>query len=335
MLIACSGGADSVALVRALVALFEEFSDTNESICERKINVAHFNHQWRGAESDGDERFVRDLCHAWQLPLTVGTAEDTKSAAQRSEEAAREARYKFLTETAYQVGARYVVTAHTASDRIETMLHNMFRGSGLAGVSRPALFSELSDELLLVRPMLGCFRTDVEANLRELTQAYRTDSSNADQRFRRNFIRQSVLPMIRGTYGKQVDERLLAFSNIAEESLELQRRLALRYLDEIAKHESAPERRPEDGAASVELPGEGIVREDWIIVREAIDLEWQKCGWAKQAMSRDHWLQIRSAWELTRQDELSAEDAIHANLPDDIQLVLRQGWIVLRKTPLR
>ncbi len=232
LLVAVSGGADSVALLRAMLNLTDQ---------PQFIHVAHFNHQWRGEESDGDEQFVRDLCSRLDVHLTCRRASEasndiagdrsSQGKSVRSEQVARELRYAFLTRTAYSIGARYVVTAHSASDRVETMLHNLCRGTGLAGVAVPTLFRDLDEELVLARPLLHVTRTQVLQYLEAIDQSYRCDSSNSDETLKRNFIRHRVLPLLREIYGEHVDDHLLNYSHLAEEAAEALRFYALQWLD--------------------------------------------------------------------------------------------------------
>ncbi len=158
LLLAISGGADSVALTRAMMRVSHH---------PHLVEIAHYNHGWRGMESEQDEEFVRKLGEEVGARVHVARASDSGSrTALRSEEAARAARYQYLTSVAYSIGARHVLTAHTASDRVETMLHNLFRGTGIPGVRGVKLTRNLDDELLLVRPLLHVTRSEIEAYLR-------------------------------------------------------------------------------------------------------------------------------------------------------------------------
>ena len=121
MLLAVSGGADSVSMLRAAVRLTGNTS---------MLVVGHFNHLWRGSESDRDQAFVSQLAARHGLACRLGRENSSAVGQAQSEESAREQRYRFLEATAYETGARYVLTAHTADDRVETMLHNLFRGTG-------------------------------------------------------------------------------------------------------------------------------------------------------------------------------------------------------------
>ena len=129
VLAAVSGGADSVGLLRAMAAVRQPGSG--------RLMVAHYNHRWRGAASDADETFVRDLSRQLNLPCEVGRSDSVGGMAglgHGGESAARAARYDFFRATADRVAARYVATAHTATDQAETILHRILRGTGLRGL---------------------------------------------------------------------------------------------------------------------------------------------------------------------------------------------------------
>ena len=281
------------------------------------IHVAHFNHQWRGAESDADEQFVRELSNRLALPLVAIRADAFDgSLTQRTEQAAREARYAFLTQTAYSVGARYVVTAHTASDRIETVLHNLCRGTGLNGVATPTCFRSLDQDLVLARPLLKCTRTQIINYLNEIEQEFRNDSSNLNTAYKRNFIRHKLLPLIESEYGEQVQQRLYDFSEIAEEASRALRFYANAWLETFTTSSSADR--------ELIFACTAIRNTPWPVVQMALETCWNKMQWPRQAMSRTHWLQIR---ELARVDETSKNWQMKLNLPGNLWVSTKEGWI--------
>ncbi len=178
--VALSGGADSVALLSVMRELSKEFGFT--------VYAAHLNHCLRGQESDRDEEFVRLLCESWGVRLFCEKA-DVKGFADANglsiELAARRVRYEFLE----RVGVGVIATAHTASDNIETFLHNAVRGSGLRGITGiPPKRGRF------IRPFLDVTREDVEQYCAEKGLAFCVDSTNADEQYTRNFIRHSVVP---------------------------------------------------------------------------------------------------------------------------------------------
>ncbi|MBX3423161.1 MAG: tRNA lysidine(34) synthetase TilS [Pirellulaceae bacterium] len=294
LLVAVSGGADSVALLRAIVELTD-----NRNL----IQVAHFNHGWRGADSDADQQFVGQLSQSLGVEFVTASAANTVQSAERpgrSEESARRQRYRFLIHGAYQWGARYVLAAHTASDRIETMLHNLCRGTGLAGVSTPRLTRPLADELLLVRPLIHCYREQIEEYLQRLGQSYRQDTTNTDEKYRRNFLRQTIMPLLRTAYGPHVDKRLYAFSQIAEQSLVVQQQLAQQYWQQ-AQHLSqaaiSAGRLPPDRRNGICLPSAKLLPVAWPILLQVLQNQWQQRQWPQQSLRRSHWELIRHSWE--------------------------------------
>ena len=179
VLVALSGGADSVALLRALQAL------------AYPVRAFHLNHCLRGAESDRDEAFCRALCAELGVPLTVERIDvaAARAAGEGIEAAARRIRYTRLTAAAQGVK---IATAHTADDNLETMLFHLVRGTGpkgLAGI--PPVRGQV------IRPLLSVTRAAVEAYLHALGQDYVTDSTNADDAYTRNRIRHEVVPVLR------------------------------------------------------------------------------------------------------------------------------------------
>ncbi len=154
--VAVSGGADSVALLRVLLDLRAELGIV--------LTVAHFNHQLRAAESDGDEQFVAELARNLELPFFAGRADVSEHATTRKlslEQAARDLRYRWLHQLAVQENLNAVATGHTLDDQAETVLMKFLRGAGTRGLGsiRPILMLE---HVPVVRPMLETSRADVE-----------------------------------------------------------------------------------------------------------------------------------------------------------------------------
>lgn len=175
---AVSGGADSVALLFALYLLKEKL--------EIQLSAAHFNHHLRGEESDRDERFVRELCQRYDIPLHVGGGEVTPGK-KGLEAAARDARYAFLRRLPGKIA-----TAHTADDNAETVLLHLVRGTGLKGLGGITPVSAN-----VIRPMLGIQRQEVEAFLAEWSLPHIEDSSNGGDAFLRNRLRHHVMPLLK------------------------------------------------------------------------------------------------------------------------------------------
>lgn len=181
--VALSGGADSVCLLYALGELRDRYNI--------EISAIHVNHQLRGAESDRDEAFVRDLCEKEGVPLTVKRV-DVKTLAEQTgdsiELAARNARYAAFKE----LDCTLVATAHTADDNLETVIYNMTRGSGLKGVCG---IPPVRDSF--VRPLIFCSRAEIEEYLSQKKASFVIDSSNLSDDYTRNFIRHNVVPLLK------------------------------------------------------------------------------------------------------------------------------------------
>ncbi|MCR9296383.1 MAG: tRNA lysidine(34) synthetase TilS [bacterium] len=318
LLLAVSGGADSVAMFRVILRMHGQAS---------LVEVAHFNHLLRGAESDADEAFVQNLCGHHAVNCWIGKPEKNGPPIQ-SEDSARVARYRFLEQTAYRIGARYVLTAHTASDRAETMLHNLFRGTGLTGVRSIQATRNLGSELVVVRPLIRCSRKNVIDYLAELGQDFRHDSSNRDVSFRRNQIRHEILPAIRSSYGDRLDERLLAF---ADEIAELEAwilGMAEQYLEQVEQllaERFGTVRQFGAHDREICLPRNQILPVDWPVLRSALSIRYHQLDWPLGKMSRGHWNTVRAMHQQTGNESPSL------NLPGGLELSLQEDWLFIRR----
>lgn len=274
MLLAVSGGADSVALLRAMRALKSEGPG--------RLAVAHFNHRLRGERSDADARFVAALCQGLDLNCTMAVADDllANTTGDGLEAAARAARYEFLRTTAEQSGARYLVTAHTVDDQAETILHHVLRGTGLAGLAGMHATRVLSPAVTLVRPMLDITRDEVLAYLGALGQEYREDPMNRDLQFTRNRIRHELLPLVKREYSPSVVESLVRLGNLAADANRVIEAAALELLETCLI---------ESSAAGVSLDCRPLAGQDRHLVREMLIAVWQRQGWPLQAMGFAQW----------------------------------------------
>jgi tRNA(Ile)-lysidine synthase len=221
--VAVSGGADSVALLRLLLELRKKVGFV--------LSVVHFNHQLRGAESDGDEQFVAMLARRHKLDLFHETGDVAAHAAEKHlslETAAREMRYRYFRQLLLEGRLNRIATGHTLDDQAETVLLKMVRGAGsrgLAGiypklaVSRSQLSAPSSSQrpdVSIVRPLLGTRRRDLEAYLVALEQGWREDKSNRDLRHMRNRVRHGILPRLERYLNPAVRQ---AFAETAEIAL--------------------------------------------------------------------------------------------------------------------
>ena len=219
VLLAVSGGPDSVALLIGWSKLAAERDD--------QLHVAHLDHRLR-PDSAEDAQFVEALTQQLGITCHLALADSAlaEQAGRSLEEAARHARYQFLTETARSLGAAAVATGHHADDQAETVLHAILRGTGIHGLAGMPRERALGPTLRLIRPMLGIRRHQIEEYLSVLDQPTRTDDSNSDRRFTRNRLRADLLPHLRQTYNPRVDDALLRLARLAEDSSRLLRRQA-------------------------------------------------------------------------------------------------------------
>lgn len=206
VVIGVSGGSDSVCLAHLLLHLAPQF--------RLRLHVAHLNHELRGDASDADARHVSELARAWGLPCTVERVDVNSIAAMHRlslEEAARQARYAFLAGIAQQTGAQRIAVGHHADDQAETVLMHFLRGSGVAGMrgmlpsmplsdyrASPERASKVSaEEVVLIRPLLGERRAEIEDYCAQNALETRFDRSNSDTSFHRNRLRHELLPILR------------------------------------------------------------------------------------------------------------------------------------------
>ncbi len=212
LLVAVSGGPDSVCLLHILVKLQDELGI--------KLHVAHLDHQLRGAESAADAQYVSDLAHRLGIPATI-EQRDVKTYQTRQrislEEAAREVRYAFLAQVARSIGASRVAVGHTADDHIETILMHLIRGTGTRGL-RGLEASTRWQSVLIIRPLLEVSRQETANYCHRHKLMPRLDASNLSLSPLRNRIRQQLLPLLR-SYNPQVAEALLRTARIAGDDL--------------------------------------------------------------------------------------------------------------------
>ncbi|MCE9605220.1 MAG: tRNA lysidine(34) synthetase TilS [Planctomycetia bacterium] len=277
VVVAVSGGADSVALLRALAAL-------RPPAAGGRLIAAHLNHGLRGEESDGDARFVAELAARLGIESVVSNGDVALSARERGdgvEEAARELRYRFLVDTARSRGARYIATAHTRDDQAETLLQRIVRGTGLAGLGGiPRVRPLDGDTIGLIRPMLMLRRCEIVEYLESIGQPYRIDSSNVDRAYTRNRVRHDLLPLLAQEYNPQVVD---ALSRLAIQAEEL-RDFAAALVEPLLR---AAVTRSERGA--FELDCTALANQPRYLVREVLTTAWNAAGLPLQAMGFDEW----------------------------------------------
>ncbi len=227
ILVALSGGPDSVALLYVLLALKPEYDLT--------LYLAHLNHKLRGAESDGDESFARKLASDLKLKFFSRRVDVKKEAKKRKltiEEAARELRYRYLQEVAEKVKADKIALGHQADDQAETFLMRLIRGAGARGLSGiPAKRGKI------IRPLIQIRREEIENFLKTKRIACRQDSSNYLTDFNRNKIRLKLLPILKRQFNPKIVESLNRAADILSLQAEYVREKSRQTLKRIGTRE--------------------------------------------------------------------------------------------------
>jgi tRNA(Ile)-lysidine synthase len=234
LLVAVSGGPDSVCLLHILVGLQEEL--------KVRLHVAHLNHQLRGTESEADADYVSDLGRQWGIPVTT-ERRDVKGYQKQQrlslEEAAREVRYNFLTEVAGTIGAKRVAVGHTRDDHIETILLHLIRGAGtrgLRGLQPYTKWKSKTGSLIVIRPLLEISHQETEDYCHYHQLVPRLDASNLSLSPLRNRVRHQLLPLLQ-SYNPRIAEALLRTASIASDDIDFVDRETSRLEDRIAQQE--------------------------------------------------------------------------------------------------
>jgi tRNA(Ile)-lysidine synthase len=279
VVVAVSGGPDSVALTRAVAEAFNS----------GPIVLAHLNHRLRGDDSDDDEAFVVGL-HAG---LTVAGATHLHCAHERRdvgaearalgvnlEAHARDVRYQWLAAIARAYGIRWVMTGHTANDQAETVLHRLLRGTGLQGLRGIAVRRDLDAQVSVVRPLLRATRADVVGYLECLGQLFRHDKSNDNLDLTRNRIRRELIPLLQAQYNSGIVSLLTRLAEQADEAFRDDEAAAAKLL-----HDSE---RPR-AAETIVLDWPTLTQGPRRLVREVFRLVWRREGWPMGDMDYPAW----------------------------------------------
>lgn len=235
VVVGVSGGADSCALLLALLQLRDEW--------DLRLHVAHLHHRIRGAEADADAAFVQGLAERFGLPCTVEAVDVPALAKKRGwsvEQAGREARHTFFNEVADSVGASKIAVGHTADDLLETMLLNWCRGAGADGLAgMPPKVGRV------IRPLFEISREQARVFCVENGVTPRCDTSNEDVRYRRNRVRHELVPHFKKLCPHILRRAVRLAEALREENA---------YLDELARETlSALHRGDKSGIMIIDL----------------------------------------------------------------------------------
>ena len=300
MVVAVSGGGDSVGLLRALLAAGENLG--------LRLSVAHLDHGVRGEAGRADARFVAELAEAFGLPFDLGHWQPTR--ASHFEAEARRARYEWLAGVARARGAGVVAVGQTLDDQAETILHRVARGTGLRGLAGMPGRRRLAPGVALVRPLLGVTRREVRDYLAAIGQDFREDSTNQDTSRTRARIRLELLPSLAARINPNVAGALVRLGRIAGEAGRSLERIAAARLDALTV---------ERGPAHVAFDRPGLAKLDRPERIEVLRLAWRRLGWPERAMDAGRWRRLAGPdWS-----KLSVGEGVEAEATAD-RLTLRR-----------
>lgn len=204
VLIAVSGGPDSIALLHVLWSLKREYN--------LELHAAHLNHMFRGDEARADADFVRAFCQELKIPCTIAEEDVPAFIAKTSmsaEEAARHIRYRFFAKISSEIRATKIALGHHADDQAETILLNLLRGSGMKGLA-----GMKAKRGPYIRPLLGVTRAQIEQYLKKHELPSRVDSTNLEPIYTRNQIRLELIPLLKEKYNPNLANNLNQMAEI-------------------------------------------------------------------------------------------------------------------------
>ena len=311
VVIGCSGGADSVALLRLMAELRNQGNNPPRGF----LIAAHYNHGLRGSESDDDQQFVQNL--AKDLGLRFQTTRTQSDGT--SEAVLRSMRMQFLTDTAHASGARYIAVAHSADDNAETVLHHLLRGTGPAGLTGINHTRSIGTDLVLYRPLITASRFEIRAALQEIDQPWREDSSNQQLNYQRNWIRHELIPTIEHRYPHAVDAINRAVSG-QREWRSLVEHLAKTWLD----HHQIENRCTAGQQHEIALKRDQSTER--VVIISAMQNLWTNMKWARGEMARNHWCRLANT--------VNSQTLERYSLPGPVDVDATQPVIILSSESL-
>jgi len=284
VVVAVSGGADSVALLLSL----------DELIKARRLKlnllIAHLNHRLRGKASDADGNWVALLAKRLGYKAVMGRIDVKRRAAKTGdnlEQSARRARYEFLEQEARTIHANVVLTAHTMDDQAETVLLNLLRGSGGSGLGgiEPVRSIVAESETLLARPLLSwAQRPDTENYCRQRNVEFRTDEMNIDEKFVRVRVRRQLLPLMQ-TFNPKLIPGLARTAELLREDSSALDRGAQRLLELSLEPDLAPAAGKKTGAS---LRFDLLAQTPPALRRRALRIWFERCRGDLKRLERVH-----------------------------------------------
>jgi tRNA(Ile)-lysidine synthase len=267
IVIGVSGGPDSMCLLHFLNAKKDEY--------QTEIFVAHVNHKIR-EEADSDEEYVKNYCEKYNIPVFIKQIDIKKYAKEQKrgeEESGRIARYEFFDEVLNKTGSNKIATAHNNNDKVETVIMNIIRGSGIRGL----IGIEAIRDKKYIRPLIDCKREDIEnyCNINKLNP--RIDKTNAENVYARNKIRNVVIPYIKQEFNPSIINAVTKLSDIAKEDDE--------YINKITEIEYTKIQEKIDKNTIV-LDLKTFNQEETIIKSRIILLSFEKLGVSRNEIEK-------------------------------------------------
>ena len=315
MVVAVSGGPDSMALLHALMALGEQANLT--------LHVAHLDHDFRGEEAEVDARFVAQAAADLGLPSTIGKADpgeyQQKMGISSFEEAAREVRYSFLGEVSEATGLGIVALGHTFDDLAETVLMRIMRGSGTLGLRGMVELSDWTSRegdkrATLFRPMLGVSKEEALRYCAEKDITCRRDTGNILMRFTRNRVRHHLIPALE-EFNPNVKGALVRLSRIAG--------LEADYLEQELAEAWASLAEVQDGRVVLDVPSLGELHP--LMQRLVLARAYEEASGSRRRLGEAHILAMVRM--------LESASVSTTNLPKGLRLVRSYSSLILGKEP--
>lgn len=296
VLLAVSGGADSVALMHAAREIANLPSPVASMRQKLNFYVGHVDHGLRPGQSAGDRRFVEQLASRWQMDFScrvLASGAVQQQSRGSLEESARNLRYQLLQEIAVEKSCLFIATAHHKDDQAETILHNLLRGTGLRGLRGMRPSRSLKSGLVLVRPLLAVSQQQIHDYIQQHALPFREDDSNRDPAMTRNRIRHEIVPLLQQHIRNDVVSSLTSLAGHADEAVE--------YLDQVAQQLLA-DCQLELTATICRLDRGQLISSPDVLVRTVMILIWSQQSWPRQNMSTRHWHRLSALIKDSRAD---------------------------------
>lgn len=305
VILGISGGADSVALFRILVALKEE--------TEYNLTAVHVHHGIRKKTADKDEKFVKNLCKKYGIELRVFHKDIpliSKITKESEEECGRRIRYEIFNEVALEIENSKIAVAHHMNDQVETIVFRMIRGSGVKGLSG---MEPKRDNI--IRPLLCSKKVEILEYLTTLSQKYREDETNEDIEYSRNYIRKKILPKFEKLRDNSIDHII----SLSTEALEVNAFMEKKARELLLEAAAEANKNYLIKDLYLRYKTDVILAAEPILGRTAVRVMIDEAGVSLKDISRTH---IEKIYKLLEKSESS-----EVHLPQGVKVILENGVV--------